>query len=253
MQIIQYDGSFYGLIFALAPFLKKRGLPDGIDRENTLQPSLMAFEEKTPNSTSLSLSSYTHDPEIFRLPGVTKETWQNAWHAFLSETKGIEMGIARYLLLALEKRGRVDSLMTDERVRFIQRMARRVLAERHRFMGLLRFRNIGQNLFYASIHSDSFILPILAPFFVDRLGDQQWLIHDRRRQIAAIYNLKTWIMIEKAANDIPDDSANEAVAQNLWQNFFDSIAVRERLNLALQQKFIPKKYRQDLIEKMEQS
>jgi len=253
MQIIRYDGSFYGLIFALAPFLKRRQLPDAIDPENALQPSLLDFQENRADSAPLALSSYAHDPEIFRLPGVTKETWQNAWHAFLSEAQGIEMAIARYLLLALEKSGRVDAFMTDDRVRFIHRLSRRVLAERHRFMGLLRFRNIGPNLFYAPLHSDNFILPILAPFFVSRLSDQQWLIHDRRRQIAAVYNLKTWTMIERAANDTPVESSEEQAAQKLWQKFFDSIAVRERLNLALQQKFIPKKYRQDLIELMQRS
>ncbi|MDD3146034.1 MAG: DUF4130 domain-containing protein, partial [Candidatus Riflebacteria bacterium] len=58
-----------------------------------------------------------------------------------------------------------------------------------------------------------------------------------------------WTIIERAAADLPADSPEEDATQRLWQCFFDSIAVRERLNLALQQKFIPKKYWHDLIEK----
>ena len=249
MNILRYDGSFFGLISVLVPYLRRGHLPDGIERENARQPMLFAVaEEQTTTLTSFS-ADLARDPQAFKLPGVGNETWLNAWHAFLSEAPGIELAIARYLLLAIEKSGSVDSFMADDRVRLIQRLARRVTFERHRFMGLLRFRSIGADLYYASLASDNFILPILAPFFVKRFADQQWIIHDRRRAIAAIYDRRTWTIIERAATDLPVDSPEENATQRLWQCFFDSIAVRERLNLALQQKFIPKKYWQDLIEK----
>lgn len=249
MKTLRYDGSFYNLICVLNPFLRQRLLPDAIERENAQQPSLFSAGEE-PETTALTApEGNIYDPEVFRIRGITSETWQNAWHAFLSEAPNIEINLTRYLLLALEKGGSVNAFHNDDRVRFIQRLSERVCRERHRFMGLLRFRNIGDNLFYASFRSDNFILPVLAPFFVERLSDQQWIIHDRRREIAAVYDLKTWTLIERAATDMPPDSLSEDSAQHLWQCFFDSIAVRERLNLALQQKFIPKKYWQDLIEK----
>ena len=251
MQIIRYDGSFYGLISALVPFLKQRRLPDAVERENQQQPLLAIAEaEIESKSTAISVAGTNlHDAELFRIPGISRETWQNAWYAFLSEEKNIELRLARYLLLALEKRGTVDAYQADERVRSIHRLARQVGVERHRFMGLLRFRSIGSNLYYASINSDTFVLPLLAPFFVRRFAGQQWIIHDRRRELAAVYNLKTWTIIERKSADIPPDASEEGPAQHLWQCFFDSIAVRERLNLALQQKCIPKKYWHDLIEK----
>ncbi len=249
MKVIRYDGSFYGLICALAPFLKTRDLPDAIERENASQPSLIAFADESTGTQVTRGLTMSRDPEIFRIPGIAKESWRHAWHAFLSEAQGIEISIARYLLLALEKHGSVDLSLTDDRVRNIHRRARQVLRERHRFMGLLRFRSIGDNLYYASIHSDNFILPVLAPFFVERFADQQWIIHDRRREVAAVYNLQTWTIIERDAADLPADSVCEENSQHLWQCFFAEIAVRERLNLALQQKFIPRKYWHDLIEK----
>lgn len=249
MKILRYDGSFYGLIRVLAPCLQHRQLPDGIECDNARQPLLFAVADEKPASSTELSADLARDPQVFKIPGVTQESWLNAWHAFLSEAPGIELAIARYLLLATEKQAAVNSFMADDRVLLIQRLARKVTFERHRFMGLLRFRSIGQNLYYASINSDNFILPILAPFFVQRFADQQWIIHDRRREVAAIYNMRAWTIIERAAADLPIDSPEEDAAQRLWQCFFDSIAVRERLNLALQQKFIPKKYWQDLIEK----
>ncbi len=250
MEILRYDGSFYSFICNLTGFLKKKQLPDGIERENTRQPSLFTLEEDQQTSTTSLSESISYDPEVFRIPGISRETWNNAWHAFLSENTNIEMEIAQYLLLALEKRHKVDLFLTDPRVNKIQRIARRVLSERHRFMGLLRFRTVGENLYYASIRPDNFILPIIAPFFVERFSDQNWIIHDQKRELAAIYNLKTWTIAERNAIDLPKTSQEEKEIQNLWQCFFDSIAIKERLNLALQQKFIPKKYQQDLIEKL---
>ncbi len=249
MNILRYDGSFYGLICSLVPWLRWRHLPDGIARENSRQPLLFAGEEAAPaSSTELVLASSACDPQVFKLPGVSRETWQNAWHAFLSEAPNIELAVARYLLLAIEKQSKVDSFMADERVRLIQKLAKKVTFERHRFLGLLRFRIIGDNLYYASIKPDNFILPILAPHFVERFADQRWIIHDRRREIAAMYDLRAWTITERAATDLPAVSPKEDSTQKLWQCFFDSIAVRERLNLALQQKFIPKKYWSDLTE-----
>ena len=249
MNILRYDGSFYSLICVLVPWLRQRNLPDGIERENARQPLLFAGEETAPtSSTDLALASSACDPQVFRLPGVSRETWQNAWHAFLSEAPNVELAVARYLLLAIEKQSKVDSFMADERVRLIQRLAKKVTFERHRFLGLLRFRSIGDNIYYASIKPDHFILPILAPFFVERFADQRWIIHDRRREMAAVYDLRAWTITERAAADLPAVSPQEDSTQKLWQCFFDSIAVRERLNLALQQKFIPKKYWQDLTE-----
>lgn len=249
MNILRYDGSFYGLICGLVPWLRQRYLPDGIERENARQPLLFAGEETAPtSSTDLALVSSACDPQVFRLPGVSRETWQNAWHAFLSEVPNVELAVARYLLLAIEKQSKVDSFMADERVRLIQRLAKKVTFERHRFLGLLRFRSIGGNIYYASIKPDHFILPILAPFFVERFADQRWIIHDRRREMAAVYDLRAWTITERAATDLPAVSPQEDSTQKLWQCFFDSIAVRERLNLALQQKFIPKKYWSDLTE-----
>jgi probable DNA metabolism protein len=250
MNILRYDGSFYSFICGLTSFLKKKQLPDGIERENSRQPSLFSLEEEEHVSTTGLSHAIAYNPEVFRIPGITKETWNNAWNAFLSETPNIEMEIAQYLLLALEKKHKVNLFLTDPRVSKIQRVARRVLSERHRFMGLLRFRTVGENLYYASICPDNFILPILAPFFVERFSDQNWIIHDRKRELAAIYNLKTWTIVERAAIHLPEDSQEEKAIQNLWQCFFDSIAIKERLNLSLQQKHIPKKYWQDLIEKL---
>lgn len=249
MLIVRYDGSFYGLILALLPYLRKNSLPDAIECENAEQPSLAGLDDGAAAHFPAATNVHAYDAQIFRIPGISVETWQNAWHAFLSQAGQIEMAIARYLLFALEKRGSVNSFLTDARVSLVHRLARRVLCERHRFMGLLRFRHIGGNLYYAALQSDNFLLPLLAPFFVKRLSDQQWIIHDRRRGMAAVYNLKTWTIIERSAVDLPAESPIEDEVQQLWQGFFDSIAVRERLNLALQQKFIPKKYWSELVEK----
>lgn len=67
------------------------------------------------------------------------------------------------------------------------------------------------------------------------------VIHDRKQEMAAVYALRTWTIIPRSAREIPLGTPEEKAAQALWRCFFDSIAVREPLNLALQQQHLPKK------------
>jgi probable DNA metabolism protein len=98
------------------------------------------------------------------------------------------------------------------------------------------------------MHPECNILPILCPFFADRLADQNWIISDPRRSLAGVFNTTHWRIIEDRELQLPAVSAAEAVTQKLWRAFFDSIAVKERLNPKSQRGRMPKKYWRDLVE-----
>lgn len=60
-------------------------------------------------------------------------------------------------------------------------MARKVSRESHRMLGLIRFRNLPEDIYYAPIKPDFNILTILAPHFARRLPSQKWVIHDKKK------------------------------------------------------------------------
>lgn len=114
--------------------------------------------------------------------------------------------------------------------------------------GLLRFIEIGDNLFYASIHPDNNIIENLGQHFIRRLPSQNFIIHDKNRNIAFLYNTKEYKIIDSTLLTIPDISKKEKKYQELWSAFFKTIAIKERTNSRLQMQYMPKKYWEDLVE-----
>lgn len=114
--------------------------------------------------------------------------------------------------------------------------------------GLLRFIEIGDNLFYASIHPDNNIIENLGQHFIRRLPTQNFIIHDKNRNIAFLYNTKEYKIIDSTLLTIPDISEKEKKYQELWTAFFKTIAIKERSNSRLQMQYMPKKYWEDLVE-----
>lgn len=114
--------------------------------------------------------------------------------------------------------------------------------------GLLRFIEIGDNLFYASIHPDNNIIENLGQHFIRRLPSQNFIIHDKNRNISFLYNTKEYKIIDSTLLTIPDISEKEKKYQELWIAFFKTIAIKERSNPRLQMQYMPKKYWEDLVE-----
>lgn len=114
--------------------------------------------------------------------------------------------------------------------------------------GLLRFIKVEDNLFYASIHPDNNIIENLGQHFIRRLPTQNFIIHDKNRNIAFLYNTKEYSIIDSSFITIPCISEEEKKYQDLWSAFFKTIAIKERTNSRLQMQYMPKKYWKDLIE-----
>ncbi|HNV69965.1 MAG TPA: TIGR03915 family putative DNA repair protein [Candidatus Ozemobacteraceae bacterium] len=250
-DFLRYDGTFPGLIRALGPWLKRRELPTVIERAGCRQPSLFGDHlEMTAEASNddLRLVPTAEDFAAVAMPEVTMTIWRRVWVAFLAEVTGIERQVGEYLLLAVERGNDIEDLLTDPRVQRIQRCESRVRREVHAFKGLLRFQQIEERLFLAVITPETCILPMIAPHFARRFADQAWIIHDRRRKLAAVCEQGTVTLVPQWAAEETLLQQTEQEMQELWRCFFRQAAVRERLNLAAQQRHIPRRYWNDLIE-----
>lgn len=140
-------------------------------------------------------------------------------------------------------------MLTIDYVMDTVKMKKNTWFEGHRLKGLLKFRCVGDNLYYAPIHPDNNVIEILGQHFIRRLPSQNFIIHDKNRNIAFMYNTK-----EHSIIDVPTDfkvsefSNEEKLYQSLWKAFFKTIAIKERTNKRLQLNYMPKKYWQDLVE-----
>ncbi|HHX66575.1 MAG: TIGR03915 family putative DNA repair protein [Miniphocaeibacter sp.] len=169
------------------------------------------------------------------------------YNVFLSNNVEKEMTILNTIILAGKYGNRVLSLPNNNIFRF-NKIERNVLFEKHRFEGLLRFSEIQNGFLYAPFEPENNILPLLISHFVNRLQNQQFLIHDVKRNYVAIYEQNKLEFFDVEELNI-EYSKDEIKYQNLWNIFFKAISIKERKNLKQQVSFMPKKYWKYLIEK----
>ncbi len=171
----------------------------------------------------------------------------SCYSAWLSERDGIENDILCTLRLGFkEKRNPLPSREVDC-VRKTALASRAVGFEAHRLKGLLRLHHIDGNLYGADFGHDYNILPLVAEHFHDRFRDQRLVIRDTKRRIAIVSDQSGWDirpLPEGPITPLPEDG----VFEELWKHYFIKISNPARINLKLQQKFVPKKYRKFLVE-----
>ncbi len=239
-----YDGSFTGLLTVL-----DEALASGIEVE-----SISASENEPFSLFSRHTEILTDEGSAEHMVRAIERTIsQQALHhihyAFLSEQPGVELKIYHYLKLGLAKGAQLDRYITADPVRSIHGLSQRVGRERHRMLGLLRFRELQGDVFYAPCEPDANLVAVLAPHFVARMANQRWIIHDTKREIAAAYNTEQWRIIPLVMDDTALWKDREIVYQRLWQEFFHAVAIEGRVNPKLQRQHMPKKYWKHLVEK----
>ena len=119
-------------------------------------------------------------------------------------------------------------------------------------MGFLRFSELKNGVLFSTIHPKNHALPILAEHFTDRFPQENFMIFDETRNLAAVHSAgKNYMLVD--ASDLNQDiihnySEEEQQFRDLWLTFFDSIAIAARVNPKLQAHNIPKRYWPDAVE-----
>jgi len=180
---------------------------------------------------------------------ISFESLDNIIRCFFSEIDGRELWILNYIKLGFKIGIKIDSMLGIQTVLDVLLPARKVKFECHRMLGLLRFELLENNIYYANIQPDHNIITFISPHFKERFADQNWVIHDTKRNLAALYNTKRMLISYMDLTNIPIRHADELKFQSLWKNYFKHIAIKSRINPKLQKQFIPKRYWKHLTEK----
>lgn len=120
-------------------------------------------------------------------------------------------------------------------------LERAVERERHKFLGLLRFKRLKGDIYYAAYEPTFDLSVLLVEHFIERMGGEYFIIHDIKRQKAVFYNKKSWVTSDLAQVD-EQYHQEELAFQSFWKKYHRHIAIAERKNLDLQRSFMPKKY-----------
>ena len=128
-------------------------------------------------------------------------------------------------------------------------LSRATANEAHHLLGFLRFSELENGVLFSTIHPKNNALPILAEHFTDRLPQENVMIYDENRQLAAVHAAgKNFMLVDASGIDqdlLKRTSEKESAYRKLWLAFFDQIAIQARINPKLQAQNIPKRFWSD--------
>lgn len=245
-KIYIYNSNFINLLTLIMNLIKKEVKPNNI-KDNTYEPNLL--EERV----ILNLENNENILNYFQ----TK--WGNyflktIYYVYLSNNENKELIIYYVCLNALKYNKKVLNMRNLKCVSEALRISKYVGNEAHKLKGFLRFKELKNNILYGEIEPTNNVIEILSMHFKRRLANENWIIHDKKRYIAMIYDKKDILLIDTKKIDIfPKLSIEEEDYEDLWCTFYETIGIKERTNLKCRLNFMPKKYWKNIIEMREEN
>jgi len=237
------DGSLEGLLSAIHEMYYSGDNAFDILHESPPQPNFSVPYKKIMSDELKARKVYDAISQK-----ISERAAEEIAYAWLSELPFCGKHIAKYLRLAFKIGYKVDYLLSDPRVMPVHKAASKVRMEMHRMLGLCRFSKTAHGCYLCEISPDHNILSLIAPHFAARLADESWIIHDKSRNLSAVYDTNNWYL---ASSFLPSKirySKDEEEYQKIWKTYFDTIAIEGRTNPKLQRGFVPTRYRKNITE-----
>lgn len=250
-KILVYDGSFNGYLTAIFKAFEQKLLLADIQKEEQAQRGLFSDAEMV----------YTEIDKAKRVwNGIQKKNhtaMKNIYFAFLSENKGIELLLYRYIQKLYSRTELLHLNFSDDHVLKVAQLAKSVGREKHRMEAFVRFQLTKDGIYFSTIEPDFDVLPLISKHFKSRYADQQWLIYDVKRKYGIYYDLNSVELISLDLKEVHANRASKSAVftaseyeyQDLWNNYFKSTTIASRVNMKLHIQHVPKRYWKYLSEK----
>jgi len=248
-----YDRTFEGLLTLVFDAYAYKAFPDTIVGEDEVLP---LFNDSIFRVVTDEVKAQRVWRGLHRK--ISKEACGMLSVVFLSELPDVEMLIFRYMQKAFAAPKSIEVNFADEDVLQCAKVFRMVGREAERMRMFVRFQKTADGIFFAPIEPRYNVLSLVSDFFTDRFGDQKWVIYDVKRNFGLYYDLhKTEeVSFDQLHFDLQTGQLNDALAaedeklyRSLWQTYFKSICIKERLNPKLHRKLLPKRFWRFLPEK----
>ena len=239
-----YDGSFDGILTAIYEVYYGREIPDNIVPQDSMEENFLVQKAFITTDGEKARKVYGAIENK-----ISEEALRRVFYAYLSEIEDHGMIILKYLQLGFKIGSQVDLNLSDDIVLMMDNIYNKVAREKHRMLGLIRFKELENGILYSSIEPDYNVIGLLAPHFASRMANENWAIHDVKRGIAIFYNKQEWIIKDIELKDSLILKEEEEEYQELWKAYFKSIAIQSRINPRLQKRNMPMRYWKHLVEK----
>ncbi|MCL2049078.1 MAG: TIGR03915 family putative DNA repair protein [Defluviitaleaceae bacterium] len=255
-ESVTFDGSFEGFLCVVYAVYYEKLAPLVIQ---------IAGQEQLTLCDTPPVDIKTDDSRASRVYNaicekIARDAGQRVYYAFLADDEGRLLAILQYIKLGFLVGGAVDSHLHEDFVARVHRLAKYVWREAHLLHGFCRFESVLLNsgnaekpseseVLYAPVTPKNDVLVLLAQHFCERLKHRAWVIHDKSRNKAAVYDGHTYTIVTVPAGEANIvHTSDEAQTRELWTAFFNAIAISERKNPRLQRQMLPLYFRGNMTE-----
>ena len=233
---LRYDGTFEGFLTLVYEVYHQKYKPLVIQKPSS---ELKLFDE--------AIEIEYDDAKSQKVLEAMRQKWskqelQRVMHIFLCDSKAFELELLNYIKLGFKNAKELHNI-NNPSVFFINNLEKELFRHYHKYSGFLRFEELEDGTLYAKIESKFSLVYLLGRHFSKRFNNQNYIIHDISRALAFVKIGASMDVKHVSEFEEPLRSASEEKFQNLWQTFFDTIAIESRRDKKLQQQLVPLVYR----------
>ena len=245
-----YDGTFEGFLTCVhAHYYEEKA--SGIYRKDNYQASFL-------NGCRFVETDGEKAERVYEAiqTKISREDLRRIYRVFLSSDEEKENKLLRYIRLGFKEGSGISLLHSNPVVFEVQKCEYKVSVETHRIKGLARFSALKnsaaggnvQEILYCCFEPDHDILEIIADHFADRLKNDPFIIHDKKRNKAVFSQSGGWYISDFTEKELPAFGVGEREYRDLWKKYFETIAIQERINPSCQKRYMPVRYWKNLTE-----
>lgn len=230
-----YDGSLEGLMCCVFESFDKREKPSAVFTPEEAQFVLYEVRE--------ILTDMAKAQRV--LSSIPKKLGSEAMYlvrmSYFSDFGEKEINIIEFLRYAYSVGPKAVSQLAHPAVSPLHEAARSVSNEANYYNEFIRFSEYS-GLLIGIIEPKAFVLPLVIDHFRDRLPSESFLIYDKTHRYALLYSKGRHEIAPMDELVLQQECDDELKYRELWQMFYDTIAVEGRINHKCRMNNMPKRY-----------
>ena len=244
MTLLYYTPTWEGFLTAVFEVFDRRRKGEALSIRNPREQdevSLFPSERMEPDAAKAG--------RVERgMAGLAPDLPETVYMAWLSERPDVEDGLVALLKKGFDQKRDPRGSLADPVWHGINKACRQTGWERQRMLQFVRFVQTPEGIYIADIEPNSNVLALIAGHFHGRFNDQRLLIRDLRRRLILVSRQDGWFIRELSPGEDIPPLPEDGMFEDLWRGYFHAVSNPARINLKLQQKFVPLRYREHLTE-----
>lgn len=237
--VFQYDGTFDGFLCCVFDSYAYKEFPIAFYSD---EECYSLYEVRSV------ITQIDHAQRVYRsLAKLSRRAAEMLRRAFLTCMEDKELHLYAFVRKLYSQGPDFMRSQSDEIYYPICRAVRHLNGEVEKLRGFIRF-SVYNGVLGAEIEPKNRVLPLLRSHFCNRYANESFFIYDRTHKELLLYSAGRSRIVYVDSLHLTLPGEDELLYRSLWQQFYKTVAIKERYNPRCQNTFLPKRYRNTMTE-----